>query len=203
MYNLANTITFIRLILSFGLIASILEGPAWLQAFDVFVIALIFSLDALDGYFARVLRQESLMGAFFDIAVDRMIEFMLWASFVNVGLVSIWILMVFIVRTVLVDTIRSTAPEKAPLKNIKSPLGQLIVSGKFTRSIYAALKGVNFGFLALIQPLPELLPHFWTLYSSYLLLTSSVLIYGTIALCLIRGMPVIWEFFSQEERNFG
>ena len=69
---------------------------------------LIFVSDGLDGYVARKRNETSLFGALFDIAGDRITELTLWIVATDTDLVPIWVPLVFIMRGVIVDTIRSS-----------------------------------------------------------------------------------------------
>ena len=56
----------------------------------------------------------------------------------------IWVPLVFIIRGVIVDTIRSSnavAKGMAPFALMRSPLGKFIVAGKFVRALYAVVQG--------------------------------------------------------------
>ena len=73
-----------------------------------FLIIFIFVSDGLDGYIARKRNETSLFGALFDIAGDRIVELTLWIVAADIDLVPIWVPLVFIIRGVIVDTIRSS-----------------------------------------------------------------------------------------------
>ena len=100
--------------------------------------------DGLDGYIARKRNETSLFGALFDIAGDRIVELTLWIVAADIDLVPIWVPLVFIIRGVIVDTIRSSnavAEGVAPFALMRSPLGKFIVAGKFMRTFYAVAQG--------------------------------------------------------------
>jgi hypothetical protein len=105
---MANFITFIRLILLLVLVLSIYwADPSW-QRVNMPLLFLIMVLDALDGWVARKFNETSLFGAVFDIAVDRIVETVLWVVLAHIGLVPVWAAIVFIVRGNIVDTIRNS-----------------------------------------------------------------------------------------------
>ena len=69
----------------------------------------------------------------------------------------IWVPLVFIIRGVIVDTIRSSnavAEGVAPFALMRSPLGKFIVAGKFVRALYAVAKAAAFAGLALQAAVP-------------------------------------------------
>ena len=73
--NVPNTLTATRVILAFVLIAIYLFRLPITTLLYVFIIAAL--TDFLDGFFARLLKQETLFGARFDILADRV----LWVIF--------------------------------------------------------------------------------------------------------------------------
>jgi CDP-diacylglycerol--glycerol-3-phosphate 3-phosphatidyltransferase len=116
---MANIITLTRLLLLLPLVAMIyLASPSW-QLATVPLLAVIIGMDGLDGYVARKRREVSVFGSIFDIAVDRVIEYVLWAVLGHVGLVPMWVALVFIVRGTFVDSIRYAAiAERATDRNL-------------------------------------------------------------------------------------
>jgi CDP-diacylglycerol--glycerol-3-phosphate 3-phosphatidyltransferase len=194
---MANLVTLGRLILL--LIAAWLfylpPGP-W-GMFNFFLVIVVFVSDGLDGYVARKRNETSLFGALFDIAGDRITELTLWIVAADNDLVPIWMPLVFIIRGVIVDTIRSSnavAEGKAPFALMRSHLGTFLVAGKFMRGLYAAVKGCAFSGLALLQPFPVVLP---TLYGYVGWLTTALtyfFVYLSVVLCIVRGLPVVAEF---------
>jgi len=194
---MANLVTLGRLILL--LIAAWLfylpPGP-W-GMFNFFLVIVVFVSDGLDGYVARKRNETSLFGALFDIAGDRITELTLWIVAADNDLVPIWMPLVFIIRGVIVDTIRSSnavAEGKAPFALMRSRLGTFLVAGKFMRGLYAAVKGCAFSGLALLQPFPVVLP---TLYGYVGWLTTALtyfFVYLSVVLCIVRGLPVVAEF---------
>ena len=82
---------------------------------------------------------------------------------------------------------------------MQSPIAQWLVAGRFMRGFYAAIKGILFCWLLLIHPWSELMPGFWAGWGRWLLFTGDVLIWLTVFLCVIRGLPVIIEFMATED----
>ena len=140
---MANLVTLSRLLLLL-LVVWIFYQPLSPWSFaNFFLIIFIFVSDGLDGYIARKRNETSLFGALFDIAGDRIIELTLWIVAADIDLVPIWVPLVFIIRGVIVDTIRSSnavAEGVAPFALMRSPFGKFIVAGKFVRVLYAVAK---------------------------------------------------------------
>ena len=87
---MANIITLVRFLLLFLLVAMAYQaGPHW-QLLNAPLLVLIMGLDALDGYVARRRRETSVFGAIFDIAVDRVVENVLWVVLGHLGRRARW-----------------------------------------------------------------------------------------------------------------
>ncbi len=198
---MANLITLSRLALLL-LIVVIAYQPAgpW-QFISVPLLILLFVTDALDGYVARKRNEVSLFGAMFDIAGDRVVELTLWIILADLDLVPIWIPLVFVFRGAIVDTIRASqasSHRQSPFSMMRSPVGQWLVAGSFMRIFYAVLKAVTFCWLLLIQPMPLVLNEFWANWGVAMSATGRLLAYLAVAICLVRGLPVIAEFVYSE-----
>ena len=194
---MANLVTLSRLLLLLLVVWIFYRQPTpWLFA-NFFLIIWIFVTDGLDGYIARKRNETSLFGALFDIAGDRIVELTLWIVAADRDLVPIWVPLVFIIRGVIVDTIRSSnavAQGMAPFALMRSRLGKFIVAGKFMRIFYAVCKACAFVGLALQVPGPLFLPAFWD-YSGWLVTwLTYMFVYLSVVLCIARGWPVIAEF---------
>lgn len=198
---MANIITASRLILLFVLVLLAYHAPPAVQQVNAPLLVLIIILDGVDGYVARRRRETSVFGAIFDIAVDRVVEIVLWVVLSDLDLVPVWAALVFIVRGVMVDTIRYAAISEGETAfgMMKSPTGRFLVAGRFMRGLYGAIKATTFGWVLLIQPWPALYPELWRTGEPTLSAITSALVVATVGLCLLRGLPVIVEFFAKEK----
>ena len=104
---MANWVTFGRFLLLFVLLGIIYSGVPVLQLVNAPLTVLIIALDGVDGWVARKYNEESLFGATFDIAIDRIVETVLWVVLAHLGFIGVWIPLLFIIRGNLVDAIRS------------------------------------------------------------------------------------------------
>ena len=201
---MANLITLARFILLYVLILLAYTQTAKLQLLNCPLLLIIFFLDAVDGYVARKRDESSLFGALFDITVDRVVENVLWVVLVDLGFIPVWVAVVFLTRSFLVDSIRSQGASegKTPFGMMDSAVGKFIVAGRFMRLFYGILKAVTFGYVFLIQPWPELFPEFYSDSRTLLSGIKWTLVYATVAVCLIRGLPVIIEFTTREDGLF-
>lgn len=196
---MANYITLFRLLLLFVLVAMVYRAPPAWQLLDPLLLIVIIALDGLDGYVARKRGEASLFGSVFDIAVDRVVENVLWVVLADLGLVPLWVALLFITRGILVDSIRTHGARRgeAPFAMLRSPLGRFLVAGRFMRGLYGAVKAVAFSWLLLLHPLPVLVPEWWAAWSGVLESISLTLIYLAVALCLLRAAPVLAEFAEE------
>ncbi|MGH6915375.1 MAG: CDP-alcohol phosphatidyltransferase family protein, partial [Geminicoccales bacterium] len=104
---MANLITLSRLLLLMVVVLIAYQPYSWCHVLNVALLILVFVSDGLDGYIARKRNEESVFGAMFDIASDRIAELTMWIVLVDLGMVPVWVPLVFIVRGTIVDTIRA------------------------------------------------------------------------------------------------
>lgn len=198
---MANLITLARFLLLFLLVALAYRAtPAW-QQINAPLLVLIIALDGLDGYVARKRAETSVFGSIFDIAVDRVVENVLWIVLAHLGLVPVWAAIVFITRSSIVDSIRYAAISEGETAfgMMRSRWGRMLVAGRFMRAFYGTLKTVTFGWVFLIQPWSALYPDIWSAWSSALETMTLALVSASVAICLLRGLPVVAEFLIAQQ----
>lgn len=192
--SLANWVTVFRLLLLFLFVIWVYQTPFQWPLFNVAFLGVIFILDAVDGFVARIRDEASVFGAVFDIAADRVVENILWLVLVDLGWVPVWVGIVFLTRSFLVDSLRSgSGQEVAPFELMRSPLGRFLVKGRFMRFSYALVKFLVFAVLFGLIPLAEGYPELWYAYRPWFLPVADALVYLAVALCVIRGLPVLFE----------
>lgn len=196
---IANLITLARLIMAF-VVLSLFGVHLYLDILLVGLIGLILFLDAVDGYVARKLNQESAFGALFDIIGDRIVECIFWVYFAVVGLIPYWIPVIVIARGFFTDGLRSVAFAQGKTAfgentMMTSRWTRALTSSRASRSIYGITKTVAFLYLGGVIAfknsgiLPELVIG--------LELIGVILSVVTVAMCLIRGFPVLvdgWKY---------
>ena len=199
---MANLLTLSRLILLL-MVAWLFYAPNPVWHFVSFVlIILIFVSDGLDGYVARKRNETSLFGALFDIAGDRVVELTLWIVAADNDLVPIWVPLVFIIRGVVVDTIRSSysmAEGTAPFALMRSRAGKFLVASKFMRIFYAVIKACAFCGLVLLPAFPVALPTVWSYVGWLWTFLTYASVYIAVLLCVLRGLPVVIEFIYAQK----
>ena len=193
---MANWVTFGRFLLLFVLLAIVYSGIPTLQLVNAPLTILIIALDGVDGWVARRFDQETLFGATFDIAIDRIVEIVLWVVLAHLGFIGVWVPLLFIIRGNLVDAIRSkgAASGTAAFDMMQSPVGRFLVAGRFMRGFYAVLKAVTFAWILLWQPFDVLAPDFWQQWGGLMSGIGLALAWASAAICVVRGLPVIIEF---------
>jgi CDP-diacylglycerol---glycerol-3-phosphate 3-phosphatidyltransferase len=149
----ANAISMGRMGLAVVLLVLLLTGPSPTDYLVAFwgTIAVIW-LDGVDGYVARKLGESSVAGAVVDILADRAVELLYWMAFAALGWVSIAVPMIVAVRGVWVDGLRALALQQGftafgQSSMMRSPVGVLLVSSRFSRWSYAVLKALAFAAL--------------------------------------------------------
>lgn len=200
---MANLITTSRLALLCLLIWLGYEAsPQW-QLLSAPLLLLIFILDGVDGYVARRRGEDSLFGSVYDIAADRIVENALWLQLADLDLVPVWVALLFIVRGILVDSIRglATARGQRPFSLTASALGNFLVAGRFMRGAYGTIKAITFGWILLLQPWPALIPDFWARWAPVLNVVTTLLIGLAVAMCLLRAAPVLLTVLPRARRE--
>lgn len=195
---MANLITLLRLLLLFVLIALAYGMPPAWQLVNAPLLLLIIGLDGVDGWVARRRGEASVFGSIFDIAADRIVENVLWIVLGNLGLIPIWVAIVFIVRGCIVDSIRYAAISRGETAfgMLATPWARLLVAGRPMRAGYGAVKALTFAWVLMMQPMPALAPAWWAAWSPAVGQVTLALVWVSVALCLIRGLPVVVEFLA-------
>ena len=67
------------------------------------------ALDALDGIVARRMGLASKLGGLLDITADRIVEHVYWITFAVAHVVPLWMPLVVVTRSFLVDAVRGLA----------------------------------------------------------------------------------------------
>ena len=189
---LANLITLARLPLLIVVLGILLYSSTWKwQILGLVLLGALFLMDWLDGIVARRRRQTTNFGAVLDIALDRTVENVLWIAFMHLTLVAFWVPVIFLVRSFLVDGIRGVAlvRGKSGFSMMHSPWGRFLVASRFMRAFYGLAKGATFACLWLTHALALNNPH----YLVSLQPLYQGLVWLTVALCLVRGFPVMLD----------
>lgn len=188
----ANTITILRSILAFVVIAMLfhVSKNIYIAAFILTII--VIWMDGLDGFFARLLNESSKFGALLDILGDRIVENAYWISFAVLGWIPLWIPLVVMSRGIVTDGLRSIALEQGytafgSSTMMQSKIGKFIVASNFCRFSYAVFKAIAFAFLILANIPGEYQG------KEIIHLIAYTSAYSAVFFCVLRGIPVIIE----------
>lgn len=201
-----NRITLLRV--GIGLAAVSLFGrEAWANLTAVALTVAAIALDALDGHIARQKKLATPLGAQLDILGDRVIENVYFTYFAVVGMVSLWVPVLFFVRGTATDFLRGLATKAGrsgwgQQSMLESWWGKALVASRWSRGLYAAMKCACFCYLGLelalvrgpISPVGPLAEdaHLWIRFG------AQMITWATAAFCLVRGLPVLvegWRYF--------
>lgn len=189
----ANIITLSRLPLLLA-VAALLYPPWSLTAlFALALLPVLYLMDWFDGYWARMNNQVSDLGSVLDIAIDRVVENVLWLVFAHLGRVPVWVPILFIVRSFVVDGLRGYALAKgySAFGMMHSRWGRFLVAGRFMRGLYGLAKGLAFGALAAALAVER--GAAWLADPAWLQPAAWVLVYLSVTLCVARGVPVLLD----------
>jgi CDP-diacylglycerol--glycerol-3-phosphate 3-phosphatidyltransferase len=197
----ANVITLGRIVLVFVTLLMFTLGFPFKVA-ATFMTILVLYLDSLDGYVARKLGVASDFGALLDIAGDRVVENAFWIFFAWLGLISFWVPIIIVTRGFLTDLVRSVAFAKGKTPfgkktHLRSAIARFLCASRFSRALYGVTKAIVFVWLGFYLSLESSIAKYnWNLplfYSRAVYDIGMILVYITLVMCVLRGIPVLWE----------
>ena len=203
-----NKITFLRVAVGFAAVSLFGRGT-WPNLAAVTLTVLAIALDALDGHLARKKQMATPLGAQLDVLGDRMIENVYFTYFAVVGMVSLWLPVLFFARGAATDFLRGLALKSGHSGwgangMLKTWWGRALVASRWSRGFYAAMKCVCFCYLGLELALTRgpvaLLGTMASDAHMTIRATANVLTWATAALCIVRGLPVLiegWKYLTR------
>lgn len=196
-----NQVTIIRVGAAFAAVA-LFTFPGKTLVADLAAVVLTIAaiaLDGVDGYLARTRGLSSPLGAQLDILGDRIVENLFFTFFAVRGLISFWIPVLFFVRGTVTDFLRALAARSGRIGFDRNSMletwwGRSLVASRASRAAYATLKCFCFCCLGLLLPLRQISSASWpgTLQVWFVALTP-IFVFATVAFCMVRALPVIWE----------
>lgn len=189
--NIANLITVLRFPLLIVVVVLLYFGGAVGQLIDAPLIVALILMDSLDGIIARRRQEQTLIGSALDVAADRAVEIVLWVTYAHLELISVVIPLTVVIRGALTDSIRNVALQhgKSAHNMMRSAWGQWLVASGYMRTSYGVTKAVAFTLLALALGLETGGYAAWR----GIWIAASVASWAALALCIVRGLPVIME----------
>ena len=203
-----NQVTAARVLAAFAAVALFTLAFAAVAA-DLSAVALTIAaiaLDGLDGYLARRRNLATPLGAQLDILGDRLVENLFFTCFAVAGLISLWVPILFFVRGTLTDFLRTLAARAGRSgfgrhSMLEAWWGRTLVASRASRAAYATLKCVCFCSLGLLLAAR----HASVAFAGDSLAAAVQVLTGlTLAFCLLRAVPVLWEgrrYFAATEKS--
>jgi CDP-diacylglycerol---glycerol-3-phosphate 3-phosphatidyltransferase len=196
-----NQITFARVAAGFAAVAlfNFLGKSLAADVAGVVLTIAAVALDGVDGYIARVRGLATPLGAQLDILGDRVIENLFFTLFAVSGLISLWVPVTFFARGAATDLLRGLATRAGHSGfgqdgMLQTAWGRLLVASRFSRGAYAALKCLCFCYLGLLLAVSHLSSGWLSAVpASALLIGGQALTGCSVAICVLRAVPVLWE----------
>ena len=201
-YRVPNSIIGARVVLAFVACPLLVQGSRGAAAAGVVLTVVAIGMDALDGIAARRLGLSSTLGCILDIAADRIVEHVYWITFALVQRVPLWVPLVIVTRSVLVDAVRGLALVQGRTAfgdstMVRSPLTQFLTASRTIRAAYGIAKVTAFVLLgtmvALGAPLAGEAAATAPGAVGVLETTATAAVVAAVALCVARGIPVILD----------
>jgi len=201
----ANFITISRIPLLVGFVLMLYLGGPAVRLASVPYLFIAILLDTVDGAIARRRQKSSLIGSVLDIAADRVYELVLWVALADLGAIPVAIPIIVITRTTLTDALRSIGVQQgqAPFQQHRSALARFLVGSPWMRSGYSIAKLLAFCGLTLAVVLADYPPGGTAaMLAGPLLTTSQTIAWVAVALCIVRGIPVVAAPIGRELRQY-
>ena len=192
-YRIPNLVIALRVALAFVAAALLLAGSVAAAGVAVALIALVIAMDALDGIVARRLGVTSKLGGVLDITADRIVEHVFWITFAVAHVVGLWVPLVVMTRSFLVDAARGLALAQGRTafgaeSMARSPISRFLTASRAMRNLYGGAKVAAFVLLGLLVVAERIGAPAHLLGAAA---GASVLV--AVALCLARGIPVLLD----------
>jgi CDP-diacylglycerol--glycerol-3-phosphate 3-phosphatidyltransferase len=196
-----NKVTALRVVIGFAAVSLFGRG-LWRNLAGVALTVTCIALDALDGHIARRKNLATPIGAQIDILGDRMIENVYFTYFAVVGLVSLWLPVLFFARGAATDFLRGLASRAGHSgwgagAMLQTWWGRALVGSRWSRGLYAAMKCLCFCYLglelALIRGPVALIGDLTSDSQAIVRIGANALTWSTAIFCLVRGLAVLLE----------
>lgn len=151
--NSANIITLIRVCMIFAVLFLLFADSKFTRIIGVIILLFALLLDSVDGYISRKLGVASNVGSLIDTLGDRITENVLLVFLAYYKLISLFIPVIFIVRSFISDFVRYLYFKKdiSTFSINSSKIGSFVVASKASRIFYLVLKSSVFLLGALIM----------------------------------------------------
>lgn len=207
-YFLPNLVIVGRVVLAFLTVTLLTISSTAAAVAAVVLTVVVIAMDGLDGYLARRLDLASDLGAVLDITADRIVEHIFWITFAVMGMVGLWVPLVVMTRSFLVDTARGLALAHGKTafgssSMMRSPVTRFLTGSRFMRNLYGVAKVAAFVLLGVLVAVGHaaaagepLLPEGA---ARALEIAARVSVWVAVLLCVARGIPVLLDSRSYME----
>jgi len=214
-YRVPNLIILGRVALAFVAAALLVYAPPAAAAAGVALIVIVIALDAADGVVARHLGVPSTLGAVLDITADRIVEHVFWVTFAVTHVVALWVPLVVLTRSFLVDAARGLAlvhgkTAFGATTMARSRLTRFLTASRAMRNAYGATKVIAFvllGGLVILSRLDQAPTSPSAGAIGALERAAAVSVLAAVVLCIARGVPVLVDarayLSSESDRGAG
>jgi CDP-diacylglycerol--glycerol-3-phosphate 3-phosphatidyltransferase len=173
--------------LAFVACGLLVRGSAVAALVAVALTVIAIAMDGLDGIAARKLGLSSKLGGVLDISADRIVEHVYWITFAVAQLVPLWVPVVIVTRSVLVDAARGLALIQGKTAfgestMARSALSRFLTASRTMRNLYGLAKVAAFVVLGMLIAAPGV---------AALEVAATISVGAAVALCLARGVPVL------------
>ncbi len=192
MRHAADVVIALRVVLAF-VVLFLYSLPFGFAAAAVVLTVVVIAMDGLDGFLARRAGVADELGAVLDITGDRIVEHLFWIYFAVAGVIPVWVPLVIVTRSFAVDTVRGMALARGKTAfgsktMMRTPVSRFLVSSRFMRTLYAVAKVAAFVLLGAVIAMDK-----GAGASRALELTALGVALVTVAVNLLRGLPVLWD----------
>jgi CDP-diacylglycerol---glycerol-3-phosphate 3-phosphatidyltransferase len=186
--NLANKITFLRIILAFLFMGSLFVDGLFFRLIALFLFVAAMLTDLFDGKIARQRKMITNLGKLLDPLADKILVAVAFITFVELGIVSAWMVVIIISREFCVTGLRLIASSKGEIiaasragkhKTVSQMVVIVLILLMLVLRSCFVLFGVNMEFLNLFD--------YW---GDFIILISMLI---TISMTLISGYIYISE----------
>lgn len=203
-YLIPNAIVVFRVLLAFVAVWLLGMAAPSAAATGVALIVVVVALDGVDGWAARRLDRASELGGVLDITADRIVEHLFWIAFAVAGVTPLWVPLVVMTRSFLVDAVRGMALVRGRTAfgsstMMRSSLTRFLTASRFMRNAYGATKLAAFVLLGLVVTAATAGGAGAAAWSSLdgagpaLRGAADLAVLSAVALCVLRGVPVLMD----------
>lgn len=162
--NLANQLTFARIILVPLFMVFLLVEITYGQLMAAMVFTIAAATDILDGYIARSRKQISKLGKIIDPLADKLLISAALISLVELNLVKAWVAFIIISREFAITGLRTIAAAEGHVI-AASPLGKLKTISQTVAVVTILIQNLPIPYLPILAKILLYFAVFITIYS--------------------------------------